>query len=105
MPDDPRVASLAQAMYLQQPHTCDDRMFNCAAAILDALDAADWALVPVGTAAADVQRDYYRLRRIEEAARALPPAWDAAGWDLWSAEQDVFIEALDALRAALEEGK
>ena len=95
---DPRVVTLAQAMYLQQPHTCDERMLNCAAAILDALAAAGWQLWPHGTAFVDTTtRDAAtidRLRRIEEAAREVidgnyPPTdlpGDMARWNALRAE-------------------
>ena len=48
---DPRIATLAEALYAQEPHTCDDRMLNCAAAIIAALPD-DWcghATPPEGT--------------------------------------------------------
>jgi hypothetical protein len=66
---DHRAAALAEALYAQEPHNCDDRMLNCAAAILAALAKKGIVLsLPNG----DVTVPYdeiARLRRIEEAAR------------------------------------
>lgn len=86
---DPRIAALLKAAW--DEGFGDVMTYADAAAILTALDG--WTLVPVGTAAADVQRDYERHRRIEEAARAVIDERPYHGGQ----------NALDALRAALED--
>ena len=60
-PTPEQIAALAEALFAQEPHVCDPRFLTCAAAILAALP--DWTLVPTG--------EVERLRRIEEAARAV----------------------------------